>query len=103
MVRFSIVKHQDKKKTGLVIRGHANYVKRGADIVCAAVSAIGQTAYIGVKAFADTTLKHLQEGYISFVCDKTTETDAIIFAAISGLKQLEKQYPQCVGEINIYK
>lgn len=98
MVKFSVVNHIDKNKTGLLIRGHANYVKHGPDIVCAAVSAIGQTAYVGVKAFTNTDVKQLREGYISFTCDKTVQTQAIINAAICGLKQLEQQYPQCIQE-----
>lgn len=101
MIKFSIVNHIDKNKTGLLIRGHANYVKRGPDIVCAAVSAIGQTACAGVQAVAKTQIKHLQEGYISFTCNKTTESTAIINAALLGLKQIAEQYPQCIkGEEN---
>lgn len=98
MVKFSVVNHIDENRTGLLIRGHANYVKRGPDIVCAAVSAIGQTACAGVDAVTDTDIKHMQEGYISFTCGKTVQTQAIINAAICGLKQLEQQYPQCVQE-----
>ena len=103
MVTYGIVKHIDKNKTGLYIRGHANYVKKGPDIVCAAVSAIGQTAGLGVERFDSTAeLKRNQNGYWMFVCDSTAETRAIIVTAIAALDVLREQYPQCFAEPDEY-
>lgn len=103
MVTYGIVKHIDKNKTGLFIRGHANYVKKGPDIVCAAVSAIGQAAGLGAERFDSTAeLKRNQNGYWMFVCDSTPETRAIIVTAISALDVLREQYPQCFAEPDEY-
>lgn len=38
----------------LRISGHANFAPKGRDIVCAAVSAIFQTAILGLKTIAET-------------------------------------------------
>ena len=42
MIRINIT------KTGINIEGHAEYAEHGQDIVCAAVSAILQTAQLGL-------------------------------------------------------
>lgn len=89
-------KEEDVYKTGLYIRGHANYVTKGDDIVCAAVSAIGQAAIAGCEAFdAYIEIKQRRKGHIVFVCEHTTETNAIIQAAILGLDGIKAKYPQC--------
>ena len=99
MIHFGVIEHIDKSKTGLFIRGHANYAKHGADIVCAAVSAIGQTAAIGVGKFDNgAAIKHCRAGYISFVCAKMPETTAIISTAMAGLNEIAKEYPANVRE-----
>jgi uncharacterized protein YsxB (DUF464 family) len=36
------------------VKGHANYAEHGKDIVCAAVSAIMQTALLGLHSVAET-------------------------------------------------
>ena len=43
---ITITMHRDKKDryTGFTIKGHADYDEAGSDIVCAAVSALSQTA-----------------------------------------------------------
>lgn len=97
MIEYGRVEHyEDKTKTGLYIRGHANYVKKGHDPVCAAVSAIGQTAMAGCMVFDDRThVKQCRKGYMVFVCKDNTETNAIIRTALMGLNGVKKQYPQC--------
>jgi uncharacterized protein YsxB (DUF464 family) len=39
--------------------GHANYAEHGKDIVCAAVSAIMQTALLGLQAIAEQYPEHV--------------------------------------------
>lgn len=96
MITFGEVKpYKDDGKTGIYIRGHADYAK-GDDIVCAAVSAIGQTAAQGCGYYdSKTDVQHCQKGHIVFVCDKTAETVAIINTALLGLNAIKLQYPQC--------
>lgn len=88
--------YQEPEKTGLFIRGHANYAPRGEDIVCAAVSAIGQTAAQGCKAYEDqTNIRHCEDGHIVFICRKTLETEAIVKAALIGLDAVKEARPEC--------
>ena len=45
MICFS--KIDKANRIGLIVRGHADYVKRGGDIVCSAVSAVSQCCLNG--------------------------------------------------------
>ena len=51
---ITITMHRDKKDryTGFTIKGHADYDEAGSDIVCAAVSALSQTALLGIMQYA---------------------------------------------------
>lgn len=90
---------EDKNRIGLWSRGHANFVKKGDDIVCSAVSAIVQTAMLGCQQYdANTNIRCCQKGHFSFTCQKSEVTQAIIEAAFLGLDNIRKQYPQCFFE-----
>lgn len=41
------------------IKGHAGYAPHGQDIVCAAISAIAQTAVLGIESIAATYPEHV--------------------------------------------
>jgi len=47
--------------TGFSIEGHAEYAEYGRDIVCAAVSAVSQTAVIGLQKLLKGKPKVVQE------------------------------------------
>ena len=51
---ITITMHRDKeyRYTGFTISGHADYAEEGSDIVCAAVSALSQTALLGLMEYA---------------------------------------------------
>lgn len=84
---------------GLLVRGHANYAKKDKeDIVCSAVSAIAQTALYGCNEYSKCNINKIQKGYVSFTCDKTIQTEAIIKSAILGLKAIKETYPKCFKE-----
>lgn len=83
--------------TGLLVRGHAGYAKKSKDdIVCSGISAIAQSALYGCSQYDEKlVINKVQSGYINFICKKTTETKAIILAALLGLNAIKEQYPQC--------
>ena len=100
MVYFTkIVPPTDDNIIGLLIRGHANYAKKDKDdIVCSAISAIAQTALYGCGAYSVCNVNKVQKGYVSFTCNKTIQTEAIIDSAVLGLKAIKKTYPKCFKE-----
>ncbi len=42
------------------VSGHADYAEKGKDIVCAGVSAIVQTAVLGLQAIAEKYPRHVK-------------------------------------------
>jgi uncharacterized protein YsxB (DUF464 family) len=47
------------------IKGHANYDQYGKDIVCAGVSAIAQTAVLGLESIAENYPDHVKINFNS--------------------------------------
>lgn len=68
MIRITATREGDRHT--LIIDGHADSAPKGLDIVCAAISAIYQTALLGLAACA----KHYSS-YVSFEGD-VTDTDS---------------------------
>ncbi len=76
------------------VKGHSGYGIEGADIVCAAISTLTQSALLGIKEVAKIeTETVIGEGYLKFTLSKTTlESDAILETMYLGLKDVEKGY-----------
>ena len=95
---------------GLIVTGHANSAKSGEfDLVCAAVSAIAQSAVIGLEEHLHLNPEvHITEGYLS--CVLSDEWDAstlqrasdILAAAWYGLQAIGSQYPRYVALSETY-
>lgn len=83
-------------RLGFIVKGHADYATRGQDIVCAGVSAIAQTALLGLDHY--NPIKVLQrEGYLRVIVESDDHTsDAIIKTMLLGLHELQRQYPEYI-------
>ena len=94
MTTVTILRRQDGSITGFEAKGHAMYAENGADIVCAGISAILQTAVLGI-----TEVLKLDAGYelsggqaaliLSRECDKQKEADIVLETMLCGLKSLQ--------------
>lgn len=78
------------------VNGHSGYAARGQDIVCAAVSAVVQTAVLGLEHTPGVRVdKRIDEGDLECTIDapKSTEAsiraDAITQAMLKGLQSIE--------------
>jgi len=84
------------------IKGHAFSGSGEYDMVCAAVSAITQTALLGLKNVANADPKYqVRDGYLSIRIDgtkkdKLSETDTILYTMLEGLKDLAVGYPNYI-------
>lgn len=92
-----------RKKNSIVeleVKGHTDYAKHGQDIVCAAISALTQTALLGL-------IKHLKlqvdyqvadEEYLKFNLQgqENEQTDAILETMLYGLQEIACAYPKHV-------
>lgn len=95
-----------RKIIGFSVRGHAAYAPHGEDIVCAAVSAITQTAVIGLqKYFAQLLEVNQASGDLSVIIAENLShrereiADAILNTMYWGLKSMEQDYKKYVKVI----
>lgn len=94
------------RKSGKIVSvsasGHTGYAERGSDIVCAGVSAVTQTALLGLLKVVNIDIKHESNSKIGSLRfeipnlpeQKRYEADLITETMLAGLLDLEKGYPK---------
>ena len=83
----------DMEKGTLTAEGHAGFAGRGRDVVCAAVSAITQTAAAYAKKHGGSAVTG--DGRIEIGC-RHERYKPVLEATADGLKMIAAQYPLCV-------
>ena len=85
------------------IKGHSGYAEEGKDVVCAAVSAIGQTALLGLLKFCPEGVSYERDdGYLKVVVSdvKSEEirlrAETVLLTMREGLKDIADGYPRFV-------
>ena len=79
-------------------KGHAMSADTEYDMVCAAISAITQTALLGLKNVVKVDLKYKRrDGYLymelpQLEIEQQEKTDIILLTMLEGLKDLAKGY-----------
>ena len=82
--------------------GHSDFDEDGNDIVCAAVSALTQTAWMGLVQVAKVSLRHHMDqrrGRLSVVLSQKAErlpldqAQTILATLNAGLTQIAQDYP----------
>ena len=100
--RISLI---DNNNICFEVSGHAMAGKHGEDIVCAAVSAVAQTAVISLIELAEIKAKVKQHnGFLSLNCSNIEETQFEKFLTIMnvfwiGIREIEKLYPDKIKVI----
>lgn len=87
---------------GLISEGHAGLAEKGADIVCAAVSTLIQTAIVSIDRIAGVPQNITQnDGYLSstftingLTVEERKSIEIIIHTMLLGLFEIRKQYPE---------
>ncbi|MBQ6078138.1 MAG: ribosomal-processing cysteine protease Prp [Clostridia bacterium] len=95
------VYRENGNPVGFDVSGHANMGEYGEDLVCAAVSAVVQTAILGITDVCRIQAGvSIEEGKTTCILPKDASQDAIDRAAIvfntmlSGLKSIQASYPR---------
>lgn len=87
---------------GFTSAGHARFAKSGSDIVCAGISAILQTAYLGLKEISGLFVgmeMNEKKGYMKLVLERDLsqtqrhDADIILNTMRLGLLSLGEAYP----------
>jgi len=94
-----IYKTREGKITGFKISGHSGFGTHGKDIVCSAVSALGQTALLGLLKVAGAEVRYkIDEGHLDCsITDagsdrKRIMCDAILETMYEGFKSIKESY-----------
>lgn len=99
-----IITHEGGFITGFTASGHSDYAQEGEDIVCAAVSAITQTAMMGLQQFESTTQAHWEAGDDPILSVKVLrpshDTEVILRTMVIGLEDILSGVPQYVRVIH---
>lgn len=99
MIIVSVQRNRDGCVKGFSVSGHANYEEHGRDIVCAGVSAIVQTAILGLQEFLGIDCAGEQQAGL-VKCNLPSvepvlrrEADAILETMLLGLTAIASSYP----------
>ena len=101
MTKIKLYKSPNGFICGFLASGHASSEQAGRNIYCAAVSAITQTAAIGLEEVAGvkTDIK-MQSGKLSVMIDEedaSQEKCKIIFETmLAGLASFDEANPKCI-------
>ncbi|MBM7556194.1 ribosomal-processing cysteine protease Prp [Halanaerobacter jeridensis] len=100
-----MIKIKIKRKQGNIVHfsaeGHAEYAEQGQDIICAAVSAILQTAAFGLINYLELRPEiSTQDGWLSCRLSSEVaqdkEVQAILGAMLAGLRETVQEYPDYI-------
>jgi uncharacterized protein YsxB (DUF464 family) len=103
MIEVKVWRAPEKGIYKFSIKGHAGYDEYGKDIVCAAVSAISQTAVLGIENIKGIKIrKKIEEGNLEVeIVEVLKEVDkiklqAILETMLLGLKDIAEEYSDYV-------
>jgi uncharacterized protein YsxB (DUF464 family) len=100
MIAVKIYK-RNSKTVSVEAKGHSGYAKYGSDIVCGAVSAVVQTALLGLIEFSSGKVEYRKDeksGYMYFTVPapeseaEDIRQQAVLDAMKLGLSDIEKGY-----------
>ncbi|MGE5405114.1 MAG: ribosomal-processing cysteine protease Prp [Candidatus Saccharibacteria bacterium] len=103
MVRVEILKDQDDNILAFRVEGHADYEDEGQDIVCAGISAITQTALVGLLNYMENKPVYKRKNGI-LACSMKPKTgpedmakaQIILGTMEMGLRDIEHHYKEFI-------
>jgi len=100
MIKVTINRNAEGQISGFVVKGHANFAPKGTDVVCASISAIAQTAVLGIVdvAKAEVEIEKI-DGFLSVKLregHKRLDIRTIFDTMIAGIVSVADQFPDYV-------
>ena len=94
MISVTVKRDQNKRIRVLSLSGHSGYAESGKDVVCSAVSAVAQTALMGLMHYYKDISYERDEkkGYLSFSVPQGEEAQVIVETAVIGIKDIASGY-----------
>ncbi len=91
--------YKSGRVTGFCASGHSGYAKRGEDIVCAGVSALTQSACMGIEQLVDSNVDiSLKDGELRLMLAEASDeeqrrrAELILGTMLLGLRSIEQKY-----------
>lgn len=99
MIKITVIRNQEQHIVEFCVAGHANQGPHGRDIVCAGVSALTQTAVLGLDRHLRTKM-HLDiaSGNLKMrlLDNPDALTNAVLETMLIGLTEIAEKNPQSV-------
>lgn len=98
MIHVLITRDNHKERWKISLKGHADYARRGEDIVCAGVSVLVQSIFNGLTEVLGYQLPYrMRDGYFSFqlpisYLEDDGRVKAMFDTLLLNLRDLEKTY-----------
>lgn len=103
MTNVKFYKNKQGHFVKYTISGHAGYDVHGNDIVCAAISVLGQTGVLSLKTVLNVDIGYtIEEGYLEVVIpsdlgqEKLKETNIVFETILIGIKSSMEAYPEYI-------
>ena len=99
MTAIRILRSDKHRIVDVEVQDHSDYAPHGQDIVCAAISALTQSALLGLGKHLKLQVEYkISPGYLHFnIAGKENElTDAILETMLLGLREIAQTYKKHV-------
>lgn len=99
----TFLKRSDGALIGYRANGHSGYAEAGADIVCAAISALTQTTLNGLKNVLKAPVMFDQDDDGAFIEailtpeaseDQIRQAQLLLVTLLEGLQAIQREYPR---------
>lgn len=99
----TFLKRSDGALIGYSAIGHSGYADAGADIVCAAISALTQTTLNGLKNVLKAPVMFEQDDDRAFIeailtpeatREQVQQTQLLLATLLEGLQAIQREYPR---------
>ena len=99
----TFLKRSDGALLGYRANGHSGYAESGADIVCAAISALTQTTLNGLKNVLKAPVMFDQDDDGAFIEailtteaseDQLRQAQLLLVTLLEGLQAIQREYPR---------
>ena len=99
MITVEIFTQEDGKITGFSAQGHSGTAPRGEDIVCAGVSSLTDSAFLGITEYLHrNVISKDSSGKLQMMLEERPDerTEAILETMLLGLMEISKAYPKAL-------
>ena len=99
MITVEIFTQEDGKITGFSAQGHSGTAPHGEDIVCAGVSSLTDSAFLGITEYLHrNVISKDSSGKLQMMLEERPDerTEAILETMLLGLMEISKAYPKAL-------